>query len=64
MAAGLGVALVPDTHGRARSRVTLLPITDSGATREIGVAWSGEQKLLPAVELFRQHTMAQAALLA
>jgi DNA-binding transcriptional LysR family regulator len=62
--AGLGVALVPDAnsavHGLANPAMRYLPVTDTGAVREIGVAWSIEPKLLPAVELFRQHIMAQA----
>lgn len=64
VAAGLGVALVPDAHGLPDTALRYLPLRDRGAIREIGVAWSGEQKLLPAVELFRQHTMAHAGLLA
>ena len=63
VAAGLGVALVPDAnsavHGLANPALRYLPVTDSGAVREIGVAWSTEHKLLPAVESFRQHVMAQ-----
>lgn len=62
--AGLGIALVPEAHSTgaapADPALRYLPLTDEGAVREIGVAWTSEQKLLPAVELFRQHTMAHA----
>jgi LysR family transcriptional regulator, transcription activator of glutamate synthase operon len=65
VAAGLGVAIVPATPRPAadagEERVTLLPITDAGAVREVGVAWSAEHRLLPAAEMFRAHVLHRAA---
>jgi len=64
VSAGLGVAIMPApragsavTHGPLRH----LSITDVHAVREIGLAWSTERRLLPAAELFRVHTVDQAA---
>jgi DNA-binding transcriptional LysR family regulator len=65
VAAGLGVAVVPALSAAvpstAGARLRLLPITDAGAVREIGIAWSAERTLLPAAELFRTHVTARAA---
>lgn len=59
VAAGLGAAIVPEkwgpTPGPAAGGVHTLEITDSGAVREIGVAWSTERRLLPAAERFLAH---------
>jgi LysR family transcriptional regulator, transcription activator of glutamate synthase operon len=61
VAAGLGVAIVPATREPAAGRLHHLELTDSGAHREIGLAWSAERKLLPAAELFRAHVADLAA---
>jgi LysR family transcriptional activator of glutamate synthase operon len=55
VAAGLGVAVVPTTgenepHGV--SGQVVLQITDVGAHREVGMAWSQTRRLLPSAELF------------
>ena len=53
VAAGLGVAIVPEpTQG-----VPLLRLTDAGAHRDIGLAWSLERRLLPSADLFRRHVL-------
>jgi DNA-binding transcriptional LysR family regulator len=61
VAAGLGVALVPamgnDPSRRAPTRAALVPLTDAGAARDIGMAWSAERRLLPAAESFRRHVL-------
>lgn len=55
VAAGLGVAVVPSLDAQAHpSRgVHLVRLSDAGATREVGVAWSRERRLLPSTTLFR-----------
>ena len=35
----------------------LLPLTDPGASRDVGLSWSTERRLLPSAELFRQHVV-------
>lgn len=63
VAAGLGVAIVPATAAEA-GVVTrgerLVRLTDAGAQREVGLAWSAERRLLPSAELFRAHVLASA----
>lgn len=69
VAAGLGVALVPTmTSGShaapARERgdgVVILPVTDAGASRDVGLAWSTQRRLLPSSELFRRFALAESA---
>lgn len=65
VSAGLGVAIVPATPRTAEDvrdeRLTLLPISDVGAVREVGVAWSAEHRLLPAAQMFRAHVLHRAA---
>ncbi len=62
VAAGLGVAVVPapDAGGRAASSSTdsLIRLTDPGAYREVGLAWSRSRRLLPSAELFLDHVLA------
>jgi DNA-binding transcriptional LysR family regulator len=60
VAAGLGVGLVPapPISGGARTGAErLVPLSDPGAEREVGLAWSRERRLLPSAELFRQHVL-------
>jgi DNA-binding transcriptional LysR family regulator len=61
--AGLGVAIVPSTHGwgdgQPNSPVRRLAITDDGATRQVGISWPAERRLLPAAESFRRHVVAE-----
>ena len=53
VAAGLGVAIVPEpTRG-----VPVVRLTDAGAHRDIGLAWSLERRLLPSADLFRRHVL-------
>jgi LysR family transcriptional regulator, transcription activator of glutamate synthase operon len=62
VAAGLGVAVVPATEGEpaptGRAPARLLRLSDAGASREIGIAWSRERRLLPSADLFRRHVLA------
>jgi DNA-binding transcriptional LysR family regulator len=60
VAAGLGVGIVPMTGGETHpsGRARLLRLTDPHASREVGLAWSGERRLLPSAELFLKHVLA------
>jgi DNA-binding transcriptional LysR family regulator len=60
VAAGLGVAVVParglplpTTFARTR----MVPVTDAGAHREVGVAWVEGRPLLPSAESFRRFVL-------
>lgn len=53
VAAGLGVAVVPEPVPGLR----LVRLTDPGAHRDIGLAWSLERRLLPSADLFRSHVL-------
>jgi LysR family transcriptional activator of glutamate synthase operon len=58
--AGLGVAVVPAARNEAGiegAPVRYLSIDDPAATRDIGIAWSTEHRLLPAPERFRRHVI-------
>ena len=61
VAAGLGVGVVPamglpvpTTFARTR----LVPLTDDGAQREVGLAWVSGRPLLPSAEAFRRFVLA------
>lgn len=60
---GLGVAIVPGHVPGLPARSTgperLLRITDEGAERDVGLAWSTERRLLPSAQLFRRHVIDQ-----
>ncbi|MCW2806230.1 MAG: putative Uncharacterized HTH-type transcriptional regulator YybE [Marmoricola sp.] len=64
VAEGLGVAIVPAPGSVLPADSTraepLLRITDEGAHREVGLAWSEERRLLPSAELFRHHVLARS----
>ena len=62
VAAGLGVAVVPprEGHERPTGAVRVIRLLDAGATRELGLAWSQERRLLPSVQMFREHVIAQS----
>ena len=55
VAAGLGVAVVPAAEAPRGPR--FVSLTDPGAFREVGVAWSRERRLLPSAELFRKYVV-------
>ena len=60
VAAGLGVSIVPAPPGAAdrwRGRERLVEISDPGSSRDVGLAWSRERRLLPAAQLFRQQVL-------
>jgi LysR family transcriptional regulator, transcription activator of glutamate synthase operon len=60
VAAGLGISIVPAPPGgpaRSSGRERLVEISDPGASRDIGLAWSRERRLLPAAQAFRQHVL-------
>lgn len=68
VAADLGVAVVPrvgseSSAGRSGGE-RLIPLTDPGASRDVGLTWSAERRLQPSAELFRRHvvTMSRNAL--
>ena len=61
VAAGLGVAVVPAQGLRVPTtfaRTRLLPLTDPGAEREVGLAWLEGRPLLPSAEAFRRYVLA------
>ena len=61
VAAGLGIGIVPMAGGEPHpsSRAPrLLRLTDAHASREVGLAWSSERRLLPSAELFLKHVLA------
>lgn len=57
VAAGLGVAIVPAMDANPASpqpgEPWLVRLTDAGASRDIGLIWSPQRRLLPAAERFR-----------
>ncbi len=61
VAAGLGIAVVPTTEADRRARglpgQRVVRLTDRGAYRDVGVAWSQNRRLLPSAELFRQAVL-------
>ena len=63
VAAGLGVAIVPALPAEVRQAGTgaerLVRLTDPGAFRDVGLAWSKNRRLLPSAELFQQHVLAR-----
>ncbi|WP_392508796.1 LysR family transcriptional regulator [Naumannella halotolerans] len=63
VAAGLGVALAPTLWGGSVAApvegVQVLALAGS-PQREIGLSWSPQRRMLPAAELFAQHTVARA----
>jgi LysR family transcriptional activator of glutamate synthase operon len=63
VAARLGVGIVPATEGEpqhAGPAVSMVRLRDPRATRDVGVAWSRERRLLPSADLFRRHVLAAA----
>jgi DNA-binding transcriptional LysR family regulator len=61
VAAGLGVAIVPATEGEPQpvgSGTRLIRLRDPHASRDVGIAWSQERRLLPSADLFRRHVLA------
>jgi LysR family transcriptional activator of glutamate synthase operon len=64
--AGLGVAVVPSDEQRTSSTSlpgeSLIRLTDSGAHRDVGLAWSQRRRLLPSAELFREHVLRASGL--
>jgi LysR family transcriptional activator of glutamate synthase operon len=61
VAAGLGVSLLPGSGRQPASgtldRIRYLDLLDVHASREIGLSWPADRRLLPAAELFRQHVV-------
>jgi LysR family transcriptional activator of glutamate synthase operon len=59
--AGLGVAVIPanEPGRRTRSRPSApwIRLTDPGAHREVGLAWSTSRRRLPSAELFREYVL-------
>jgi DNA-binding transcriptional LysR family regulator len=64
VAAGLGVAILPamdaDPAAPRPGAPHLVRLTDAGTSRDIGLAWSPERRLLPAAEQFRTFVLSQA----
>lgn len=60
VAAGLGVAIVPTTDADRATRTgpgPVLRISDQGAHRDVGMAWSQSRRLLPSAVLFRDAVL-------
>jgi LysR family transcriptional regulator, transcription activator of glutamate synthase operon len=61
VAAGLGVAVLPapagSTADEGTGRPRYLGITDRGAVREIGMAWSVDRRMLPSARRFGEHVV-------
>lgn len=68
VAAGLGVALAPATWGGTSEAPSeqgppapvVLPLADAGASREIGLSWWREARILPSARLFITHVLDRA----
>lgn len=64
VAAGLGVAIAPTLWGGSVAApvvgLHVLALTDRSATREVGLSWAPQRRMLPAAELFREHVLARA----
>jgi DNA-binding transcriptional LysR family regulator len=62
VSAGLGVAIVPASEGEpppvSADAGRLVRLTDKGASRDVGIAWSRDRRLLPSADLFRRHVLA------
>ncbi len=62
--AGLGLAIVPvstDPHAVGNDPARrLVRLTDAGAHREVGLAWSTSRRLLPAADMFREHVLVRS----
>lgn len=55
VAAGLGVAVVPEPHGGPAERAPVrVPLADAGAYRHLGLAWVRDRTLPAAAEHFRR----------
>jgi LysR family transcriptional regulator, transcription activator of glutamate synthase operon len=55
---GLGVAIVPSTQGKLPDPAArLVRLTDPQASRDAGIAWSEERRMLPSADLFRRHVL-------
>ena len=63
VAAGLGVSILPamdaDPGAPRPGAPHLVQLTNDGASRDIGLAWSSERRLLPAAERFRTFVLDQ-----
>lgn len=61
VAAGLGVAVlpVPDAWVPTHEGLHLLTLQDEGAFRDVGIAWSTEQPILPSARLFLEHAVGE-----
>ncbi|GAB2477509.1 LysR family transcriptional regulator [Jatrophihabitans fulvus] len=64
--AGLGVSIVPvplsrPSHAAVAGSIVYRPIADATASRQIGLVWSRERRLLPAAAAFRAFAVAWAA---
>ncbi|MGC5586051.1 LysR substrate-binding domain-containing protein [Ornithinimicrobium sp. W1679] len=59
VAAGLGVAVlpVPDAWVPTHEGLTLLTLDDPLAHRDVGIAWSTDQLMLPSAQLFLEHAV-------
>lgn len=59
VAAGLGVAVlpVPDAWVPTHEGLRLLTLQSPGAYRDVGIAWSTEQPMLPSAQLFLEHAV-------
>jgi DNA-binding transcriptional LysR family regulator len=54
VAAGFGVAVVPVPRDRGDARVVHVPLSNSRAKREVGLAWRRDRALVPPAERFME----------
>ncbi|SOC55896.1 LysR substrate-binding domain-containing protein [Ornithinimicrobium cerasi] len=61
VAAGLGVAVlpVPDAWVPTHEGLHQLPLEGGDAYRDVGIAWSTEQRMLPSARVFLEHAVGQ-----
>ena len=52
VAAGFGVAVVPVPRDAAEGRVVHVPLSNSRAKREVGLAWARDRPLAPPTQRF------------
>lgn len=64
VAAGLGVAIAPALWGGSVAApvagLHVLALTDRSATREVGLSWDPQRRVLPAARLFRDYVLDRA----
>ena len=58
--AGLGVALIPHSHGLEEMKLVFLAVEDVACYRTIGLAWTKTRNLSPAARRFKDFILAES----